>query len=53
MLLTFMVTLACTLFLAAVMVAIRYRIETLMDQAPSPAGAAAPLLAQREPEPVR
>jgi heme exporter protein C len=53
MLLTFMFTLACTLFLAGVMVAIRYRIETLMDQAPSPAGAAAPLLAQREPESVR
>jgi len=33
MLVAFFVTLACTLFLAAVMVAIRYRIEVLMDQA--------------------
>lgn len=51
MLLTFLVTMACTLFLAAVMVAIRYRIETLQDQAP--ASAPAPVLAQREPEPAR
>jgi heme exporter protein C len=33
MLIAFFVTMACTLFLAAVMVAIRYRIELLMDQA--------------------
>lgn len=33
MLLTFLVTLACTLFLAAVMIAIRYRIETAVDLA--------------------
>lgn len=31
MLATFFVTMACTLFLAAVMIAIRYRIETLTD----------------------
>ena len=33
MLLTFFVTMACTLFLAAVMIAIRYRIEVLTDEA--------------------
>ena len=32
MLATFLLTLACTLFLAAVLIAIRYRIETLMDE---------------------
>jgi heme exporter protein C len=53
MLLTFLATMACTLFIAGVMVAIRYRIETLMDEVPLPAGAPAPLLAQREAEPVR
>jgi heme exporter protein C len=53
MLLTFLVTMACTLFLAGVMVAIRYRIETLMDEAPSAAGALAPVIAQPEPEPAR
>jgi heme exporter protein C len=51
MLLTFLVTMACTLFLAAVMVAIRYRIETLMDEAPSPVPQV--VGAQREPEPAR
>jgi len=53
MLLTFLATMACTLFLAGVMVVIRYRIETLTDEVPLPAGAPAPLLAQREAEPVR
>lgn len=33
MLVAFLVTMACTLFLASVMVAIRYRIEVLMDEA--------------------
>src|SRR5467141_3576726 len=33
MLMAFFITMACTLFLAAVMVAIRYRIELLTDQA--------------------
>jgi heme exporter protein C len=47
MLLTFLVTLACTLFLAGVMIAIRYRIETLLDEAP--AAASAPILAKPEP----
>jgi heme exporter protein C len=47
MLLTFLVTLLCTLFLAAVMIAIRYRIETLLDEAP--ATASAPILAKPEP----
>jgi heme exporter protein C len=53
MLFTFLVTMACTLFLAAVMVAIRYRIETLMDEAPSAAGVSLPSIAQHEPEPAR
>ncbi len=50
MLFTFLVTMACTLFLAAVMVAIRYRIETLMDEAPSPMGARLAGSPQRDPE---
>lgn len=53
MLVTFLVTMACTLFLAAVMVAIRYRIETLMDEAPSMASASVPVIAKHEPEPAR
>jgi heme exporter protein C len=53
MLLTFLVTMACTLFLSAVMVAIRYRIETLMDEVPSAAGVSLPSIAQPEPEPAR
>jgi heme exporter protein C len=53
MLLTFLVTMACTLFLAGVMIAIRYRIETLVDQAPAAAAEPAHLVAQREPEPAR
>jgi heme exporter protein C len=53
MLLTFLVTMACTLFLAAVMVAIRYRIETLVDQAPSMASASVPVIAKHEAEPAR
>jgi hypothetical protein len=53
MLLTFLVTMACTLFLAGVMIAIRYRIEVLMDEAPSAIMATSPVLAQREPEPAR
>src|SRR5712691_7324770 len=45
MLIAFFVTMACTLFLAAVMIAIRYRIELLMDRAAEkmvPAAIAAP-----------
>ena len=53
MLFTFLVTMACTLFLAAVMVGIRYRIETLMDEAPSTVGAMATSTSQRDPEPAR
>ena len=53
MLLTFLVTMACTLFLAGTMVAIRYRIETLMDEATSPASAHLVGAAPREPEPAR
>jgi heme exporter protein C len=49
MLLAFFVTMACTLVLAGVMIAIRYRIETLMDQAPMAAGAIAPVIAQGDP----
>ena len=52
MLITFLVTMACTLFLAAVMVGIRYRIETLLDEAPS--GAETTIRGtQREPELAR
>lgn len=53
MLFTFLVTMACTLFLAAVMVAIRYRIETVMDEAPSLLGARVAGSPQRDPEPAR
>ncbi|MEA2655788.1 MAG: heme exporter protein [Chloroflexota bacterium] len=54
MLLTFLVTMACTLFLAAVMVAIRYQIETLMDKAEeAPLQVAQVVGPQREPEPAR
>src|SRR3981081_4251158 len=53
MLATFLFTMACTVVLAAVMIAIRYRIETLADSAvtevPERTAAAAP----REPEPSR
>lgn len=49
MLMAFLLTMACTLFLAGVMIAIRYRIETLLDEAPGLAGALAPVVAQREP----
>ena len=51
MLFVFLVTMACTLFLAAVMVAIRYQIETLTDEVPSPVVQL--VGAQREPEPAR
>ncbi|MDQ6879932.1 MAG: cytochrome c biogenesis protein CcsA [Candidatus Dormibacteraeota bacterium] len=47
MLMAFLFTMACTLFLAGVMIAIRYRIETLMDEAPMAAAAA--VVAHREP----
>jgi heme exporter protein C len=54
MLLTFLVTMACTLFLAAVMVAIRYQIETLADKTEETASPVAQLVGvQREPETAR
>ncbi|MEA2656904.1 MAG: heme exporter protein [Chloroflexota bacterium] len=49
MLLAFFVTMACTLVLAGVMIAIRYRIETLTDEAPVAAGALAPVVAHGDP----
>jgi len=48
MLATFLLTMACTLVLAGVMTAIRYRIETMLDEAPLAAGARTPLV-HREP----
>jgi heme exporter protein C len=48
MLATFLFTMACTLVLAATMVAIRYRIETVEDEA-ARAAARAPILSAREP----
>jgi heme exporter protein C len=49
MLAAFLLTMACTLFLAGVMIAIRYRIETLMDVDPMAAGVPAPIIVNREP----
>ncbi len=52
MLATFLFTMACTLVLAGVMIAIRYRIETLLDARDSvPERSVA--LAAREPEPAQ
>jgi heme exporter protein C len=53
MLATFLFTLACTLVLAAVMIAIRYRIETLLDARQNVYEPAPVIAAPREPEPVR
>jgi len=52
MLATFLFTMACTLVLAAVMIAVRYRIETLTDLAQS-AHEPARIISSREPEPAR
>ncbi|MEO8746015.1 MAG: cytochrome c biogenesis protein CcsA [Candidatus Dormiibacterota bacterium] len=52
MLATFLFTMVCTLALAAVMIAIRYRIETLADTAQT-AKSPAPILTTREPESAR
>jgi hypothetical protein len=49
MLATFLFTLACTLVLAAVLIGIRYRIETLLD-ARLHASAPAPIIPAAEPE---
>jgi heme exporter protein C len=52
MLATFLFTMACTIVLAAVMIGIRYRIETLTDGAVETARETAPVAAAREPEAV-
>jgi len=52
MLATFFFSLACTLVLAGVMIAIRYRIETLLDAAQSVREPAKLIATAREPEPV-
>jgi heme exporter protein C len=52
MLVTFLFTLACTLVLAAVMIAIRYRIETLLDAKQHIFEPAPVVSAGREPEAV-
>ncbi len=52
MLATFLFTLACTLVLVGVMIAIRYRIETLLDARQNVFEAARVIPAVREPEPV-
>jgi heme exporter protein C len=49
MLMTFLLTMACTLFLAGSLIAIRYRIETLIDQSPMESGLSAPAVAHGEP----
>lgn len=53
MLATFLFTMACTLVLAAVMIAIRYRIETLADGQVAVVAERASVVAPREPEPLR
>ena len=53
MLATFLFTMACTLALAAVMIAIRYRIETLEDFAAQTVKSPAAILAVGDPEPAR
>jgi heme exporter protein C len=52
MLATFLFTLACTLVLGAVMIGIRYRIETLLDAKQNVFEPAPVIAAPREPEPV-
>ena len=53
MLATFFFTLACTLVLAGVMIAIRYRIETLLDAAQNVSEPAKIIATAREPETAR
>jgi heme exporter protein C len=48
MLIAFFITMACTLFLAAVMISIRYRIEVLLDARAEHAHAPAPVVAAPE-----
>jgi heme exporter protein C len=52
MLATFLFTMGCTIVLAAVMIGIRYRIETLTDGVAQTMMEPAPITAVREPEPV-
>jgi len=53
MLIAFLITMACTLFLAAVMIAIRYRLETLADGPVTAAAKPAQVVSTpREPEPT-
>jgi heme exporter protein C len=52
MLATFLFTMACTIVLAAVMIGIRYRIETLTDGVVQTMMEPAPVATVREPEPV-
>ena len=53
MLVTFLLTLACTLVLAAAMIAIRYRIETVLDAHLNVSEPAKVIAAKREAEPAR
>jgi heme exporter protein C len=53
MLATFLFTMACTIVLAAVMIAIRFRIETLADGQVADVAEGAPVISPREPEPTR
>ena len=53
MLATFLFTMACTLALAAVMIAIRYRIETLADGPVTAPAKVLPAVKSREAEPVQ
>jgi heme exporter protein C len=52
MLATFLFTMACTIVLAAVMIGIRYRIETLTDGVVQTMMEPVPVATVREPEPV-
>ena len=53
MLMTFLLTLACTLVLAAAMIAIRYRIETVLDARLNVSEPAKVIAAKRDAEPAR
>jgi heme exporter protein C len=53
MLATFFLTLACTLVLAAVMIAVRYRIETLVDARQNISEPGKVIPATRDPEPAQ
>src|ERR1700694_1890272 len=53
MLATFLLTMACTIALAAVMIAIRYRIETLTDGQVAAVMERRSVVASHEPEPIQ